>query len=389
VLEFAMALVLLTGAALFLSGLDRFTHRNPGWRTDDLLIGQINLPNSQYARNDGRRIFFELLLERLRALPGVEHATVASSLPIGRFSSARRVVLDGQPQPPTGQEPLASYQSVAPGYFEALGIPLLQGRAFNSADNTSNAPAVVVINETMARHLWPNENPLGRRLAFEHPQTGFQRGVEVVGIVSDVRLSANLAPPETPLQAYRPSAQSMQGHMAVALRSRTQPDALADVLRRTVAELDPQLPVFEITTARQAGERLLANYSLISKLLGGFALLGVLLAGLGIYGVIAGFVNERTNEIGLRFALGAQLNDIFRLVLGLGFRLSIAGLLLGLAGAFGVERLLSSAVPELPASNAWVLGALSLVLLLVALVACWLPARRASRVHPMEALRCE
>jgi putative ABC transport system permease protein len=389
VAEIAMALVLLTGAGLFLRGLDRFTHRDPGWRVDGLLTGHITLPNSQYARNDGRRIFFERILERLVALPGVERAAVASSLPIERYSSGRRVVIDGQSQPPTGQEPLSAYQGVSPGYFETLGIRLLQGRSFTSSDNGSNSPAVVIINETMARSFWPNESPLGKRIAFEHPQTGFQRGIEVVGVVNDVRLSANLAQPETRLQAYRPVAQAMQGNLVIAIRSSSRPEGLTDALRRAVAELDPQLPVFEINTARQASARLLANYSLISKLLGGFALLGLLLAGLGIYGVIAGFVVERTNEIGIRFALGAQIRDILRLVLGLGLRLSLAGLLIGLIGAFGIECLLLSVVPELPSRDPVTLAVVGLTLIAVALVACWLPARRAMHVDPMEALRHE
>lgn len=389
VAEIAMALVLLTGAGLFLGGLHRFTHRDPGWRVEGLLTGHITLPNSRYARNNGRQIFFERLIERLAALPGVELAALAWSLPIEGFSSTRRVVMDGQPEPPTGQEPLAYYQGISPGYFETLGIRLLQGRAFASTDNGTNSPAVVIINETMARAFWPSESPLGKRLAFNQPQTGFERGIEVVGVVRDVRFSANLAQPETRLQAYRPIAQAVQTHVSVVIRCSTRPDALTGPFRRAVSELDAQLPVYEISTARQAGEHLLANYSLISKLLGGFALLGLLLAALGIYGVIANFVGERIGEIGIRFALGAQTRDVLWLVLRLGLRLGFAGLWIGLLGAYATERMLLSAVPELPSPDAIVFSAIALILIAVALLACWLPALRAAKVDPIVALRHE
>jgi predicted permease len=287
-----------------------------------------------------------------------------------------------------GQAPIAYYQGVSPEFFQTLDIRLVQGRTFASTDATY-APAVAVINETMARRLWPDESPLGKHIGSLHPQMGYQRGVEIVGVVRDVRFAANLAEPDTHLQVYRPLAQEPRGAVAIALRCVGAVENLPEALRGAVAELDSALPVHEVSTARQACERLLANFSLLGSLLAGFALLGLMLAALGIYGVITAFVLQRTNEIGIRFALGAQVRDILGLVLGLGLRLCVAGLLIGLVGAFGIERLLQSVVPELPSRDPVTLAAVGSTLIAIALLACWLPARRAAKVDPMEALRYE
>lgn len=378
VAELAAALVLLAGAGIFIRGLDRFTFHDPGWRVDGLTIGYLSLPESKYRSAGSRLAFTERVQERLGAMPGVERMALGWSLPIFEFNSAGDFAIEGRPEPPQGHEPLRFLNAVTPGYFETLGISLAAGRGFTTAD-TTNRPAVVIINETMARTLWPGESPLGKRIGSR------SQWEEIVGVVGDVRFAGNLGEPATRFQAYRPFAQEPRGYLAVALRGAV----TAETLRRAVAELDSDQPVNEPGTAREAVRRMLVNYSLTGWLLGGFSLLGLLLAGLGIYGVIAGFVAQRTAEIGMRMALGAKWRDVLWLVLGKGLRLILLGTVLGLTGALVVARLLATAAPELPSDTLPVLSAVTLLLIGVALFACWIPARRAARIDPMKALRAE
>ena len=383
--EVALALVLLTGASLFVRGLHRFTHRDPGWRVDGLLTGWLSLPGTKYERSDQQLAFFQRLEERLAALPGVERAAISSSLPIWAFGSSHTIVVEGRPAPPAGQEPLVYAESVSPGYFETIGIQLRQGRVFASTD-TTNRDAVVVINETMARHFWPNENPVGKRIRSRDP--GEPQWQEIVGVVRDVRFPANLGAPDTRLQVYYPFAQEARPFAAIVLRTSGKPESVASAVRRAVAEIDPDQPVNELDSARKIVDRNLANLGLVGTMLGAFAVLGLVLAAVGTYGVISSFVAQRTGEIGIRMALGAQKRDVLWLVLGRGLRLLLAGSLLGVGGALATARLLAAAMPELP-GDPGAIAAITIVLVAVAVVACWLPARRAAKVEPMEALRCE
>lgn len=251
---------------------------------------------------------------------------------------------------------------------------MLAGRDFTTAD-TTNRPRVVIINETMARVYWPAESPVGKRID----------GAEIVGVVNDVRFPANPAESKTPFQTYRPFAQEPHGWLTVALRG----NVPAETLRRAVAEVDPDQPVGDPGPVRADVGRSLDNFAVGGRLLSVFALLGLLLAGLGIYGVISGFVVQRTGEIGVRMALGAQLRDVLWLVVGKGLQLSVVGTAIGLIGAFGITRLLASVLPELPANDPLVILFVAVLLMAITLVACWLPARRAARVDPMVALRAE
>jgi predicted permease len=277
---------------------------------------------------------------------------------------------------------------VTPRYFETMRMRLGQGRGFTSAD-TTNRPNVVIINEAMARHFWPNESPLGKRIGGYDRANPDPEWQEIVGVVNDIRFPANLARPETLWQIYRPLAQEPRQGVVVELRTIGPPANAITALRRAVADLDPDLPVNELEVTRQMVNRMLEHFALAGVFLGAFAILGLVLAALGLYGVISYFVAQRTSEIGIRMALGAQRRDVLRMVLGKGFFLSVLGVLLGLGGAFVVARLLSAAVPELnvraPLAFVGVIGAL----LTVTLFACWLPARRATKVDPVEALRCE
>lgn len=374
VIEVALALVLLSGAGLVVRGLERFTAQAPGWEIDNLTVGSINLPEPKYRSAGARRAFAERLKEKLGALPGAEDVALAWSLPLRPFVAATSFTIAGQPAPEPGREPMRLVNSVTPGYFASLRMRIVQGRDFTAAD-TAGAPAVVIINETMVRAFWPGASPLGARLGSE----------EIVGVVNDVHFPAEMKAPGSRFQTYRPFAQEPPNNVSVALRGRV----AAETLRKAVAELDADLPFNDIRPARVAVEQAIARLGMMGWLLSGFGALGLLLASLGIYGVIAGFVGQRTKEIGVRVALGAQLRDVLWLVVGKGLRLTLIGLALGVVGSFGVARVTSALMSESGSSDPFAIGLAALVLTVVALFACWLPARRAAKVDPMVALRAE
>ncbi|MEW6160224.1 MAG: ABC transporter permease [Verrucomicrobiota bacterium] len=384
--EVALALVLLTGAGLVIRGLHQYIRHDPGWRVDGLLTGWIPLRSAKYDAPEQRRVFVERLEERLAALPGVESVGISSYVPIWAFGTTRGFLIEGQSSPPLGQEPIGNFEAVTLDYFRTMGMRLLEGRLFNATD-AAKRPDVVIINEAMARRFWPNESPNGKRIGSgdrNHPLWQ-----EIIGVVNDVRFPGNLARPETSWQMYRPFAQEPRSSFAIELRTAGPPSGWITAVRRSVADLDPDLPVNELEPARQTIDRLLEHFALASFFLGAFALLGLVLAALGIYGVISYFVVQRTGEIGIRMALGAQIRDVLWLVLGKGMFLCCAGVLIGTVGAWAMARLLSAAVPELQSRDPMTFLAVVGGLIVVALFACWLPARRAARVDPMMALRYE
>lgn len=383
--EVAFALILLTGAGLFLRGLQRFANLDPGWRVDGLLTAQISLQGANYATEVQRRAFYQRLEERLAALPGVEHVALSGSLPVWGFNSSGSFRIEGQPEPQPGQWPEIFFEPVSQRYFETLGIRLLEGRAFTSAD-TAERPNIVIINETTARRFWPNESAVGKRIGRPGQDP---RWHEVVGVAPDLSFPASLGDPYTRYQSFRPLAQATWGSVNISLRTTSSPEALANALRSAVAELDPTLPAHRIRTAQSLVDQGLGGISLLGSLLGAFAALGLALAAIGIYGVISYTVVQRTGEIGIRMALGAQTRDVLRLVLGKGSRLILLGVLLGFGGAYAVARFLASAIPTLPTRDPAAMGAIIFALVAVALAACYLPARRATKVDPMEALRHE
>jgi putative ABC transport system permease protein len=383
--EVAFALVLLTGAGLFLRGLQRFAGMDAGWKVDGLVTAQVGVQGPKFVNATARADFLRQLEERLGALPGVEQVALSRSQPALGFGSSGGVVIEGEPEPPPGLWPEVSFESVSPQFFETLGVSLREGRAFTSDDRAGRP--IVIINETMAQRFWPNESAIGKR--FGSP--GREREwLEVVGVVNDIRFPGTLREPYTRLQAFLPIAVSPPwGGVTVALRTSQRPEAIANSIRGAVAELDAIQSVFQVKTARSIVEQGLGSISLLGTLLGAFAALGLALAAIGIYGVTSYSVAQRTGEMGIRMALGARPIDVLWLVLRNGARISTLGALLGLLGGYALARLLESLIPTLPTRDPVTIVVLSICLVVVSLVACYLPARRATKVDPMIALRHE
>ncbi|HET8669348.1 MAG TPA: FtsX-like permease family protein, partial [Candidatus Saccharimonadales bacterium] len=265
------------------------------------------------------------------------------------------------------------------------GARLQQGRTFNAGD-TADHPNVVVINETTARTYWPNESPIGKRIS----STGQKKDYfEIVGVVNDIAFPGSLGEPYTRYEAFVPVAQSAPAYLTLVLRTSSDAQTMGNSLRNSIAGLDPDSPVYRIRTARNAVDLGLGNISLLGSLLGAFATVGVILAAIGIYGVVSYTVVQRTGELGIRMALGAQSRDVLWLVLSKGGVLVVIGALLGAAGAYGVSKLLISLIPSLPTRDPLILPAAALALVVVALLACYIPARRATRVDPLVALKSE
>jgi predicted permease len=383
VAEVALSLVLLSGAGFFIRGLQRFMQRDVGWETSDLLTGSINLPESRYDYRACRG-FYQLLEQRLAALPGVEQAALATSVPIVDYNSPQRILVEGQPPPSPGSEPQAYLAMVTSSFFPTLHIPLVSGDLF-PANLRPDSPQICVINESLARQLFPNENPIGHRLAaVSSPDYRFQ----IVGIVRDVGLAAYGANSEKRMQIYRPLLQEPWSGVTLLVRSSTT-GTLAAPLRRLVTELDPDLPLNNVRTVHQAIDGYQHNFYVINDVLGGFALLGLGLCAVGLYGVIAGLVVQRLPEFGIRLALGASPQNVLTLVLGQGFRLALYGTLLGVAGSIVLVRFLSLSLPGLPGQDFATFSLNVALIFAVAAIACWSPARRATKVDPMISLRSE
>ena len=383
--EVAFAMVLLAAAGLFLRGLYRFINADPGWQVDGLVMAHMSLRGEKYDEEKQRVAFINEMENRLRALPGVEHAALAGSSPVFGFNSSSSFLVEGRPEPPPDKYLEIFFEPVTGDYFETLGARLQQGRTFNSSD-TADHPDVVIINQTTARTFWPNESPIGKRISG----TGKQRDYyQIVGVVNDIAFPGSLGEPYTRYEAFVPMTQQASAYLTIILRTSNNAEAAGNTLRNAIAGIDPNLPVYRIRSARSAVNSGLGSISLLGSLLGAFAAVGVLLAAIGIYGVVSYTVVQRTGELGIRLALGAQARDVLWLVLGKGAVLVLIGAVLGVAGAYGVSRLLVSLIPSLPTRDPLTLLVAGGVLVVVALVACYIPARRATRVDPLVALRSE
>jgi len=386
VAEIALSLVLMAGAGLLLESFRRLLAVDPGFDPRNVLTLAVSLPDTGYPSPDQRASFYAELVERVRMLPGVVSAAGITPLPLGG-DIATRFTVEGRPAPAPGQKPRAEYRAVTAGYFETMRIPLRKGRTVDAGDRRG-APAVAVVNETLAAQVFPGQDPLGQRIRIgigtddSDPLT-----FEVVGVVGDVRpFGPRIV---APLEVYVPQPQQSWRWMSLVVRTSGDPVSLTGALRRQVAALDSELAVYDVRPLLELLSDRLAASRFVMALLGGFALLGLALATVGVYGVVAGSVERRTGEIGLRLAVGADSGDVLRLVLGQAARLAAAGVTLGLLAAFALTRVLQSLLfgvsPTDPATFAAVAG----VLAMAALLASYLPARRASRLDPAAVLREE
>jgi len=386
VCQFALALVLLAGAALLVRGIHEANNRHHGWESDHLVTGTMLLPTATYPSGKEITNFQRLALERLEALPGVQSASISYAMPFFGLAEPRKYVVAGRDTPQPGHEPVAVINGISPHYFETVGTRLLDGRSFNEGD-TLASPKVFIVNQAMARGLFGGESPLGRRIAQAGGNT-IEWG-EIVGVVGDVQsvLADQVA---VTYQLYQPMSQEPRHLSEIAVRTAgVAPSMLVDSIRTTMAALDRDLPVRQLQPAETTIAK--ANYQtgVLGSMLSFLAVLGLGLASLGIYGVIARTMAERTGEFGIRLALGAQVGDIIRLVLGGGAKLALLGSAIGLLGAFGISRLLGALLPGMQTNSVLVLSGVTLLLIAVGLVAGYMPARYASRISPVEAMRAE
>jgi putative ABC transport system permease protein len=385
VTEVALALVLLTGAGLMIKSFWRLQQVSPGFDANNLLTMNISLPRQKYSEAQQANVFFDQLFQRLRTMPGVEQVGGADPLPLSNSNITTGFLIEGGPILAPADRPEVGERAVTPLYFQTMRIPLLKGRQLSEQDR-ADAPRVIIINEAMARRFWPGEEVIGKRLGFEDDD-GKQSWPEIVGIVGDVkheRLDAEAKP-----EVYFPYQQHPKNFMSVVVRTTSDPAAMIAAVRQQVLAVDRDQPVFDIKTMNERLSKSVAQSRFIMLLLGLFSVLALLLAAVGIYGVMAYTVAQRTHEIGIRMALGAQTRDVLRMVVGQGMTLALIGVGVGLVAAFVLTRLMSSLLYNVTATDPLTFGAVALVLSTVALFASIIPARRATRVDPMEALRYE
>jgi putative ABC transport system permease protein len=385
VAEAALAVLLLAGSGLLLRSFVKLLAVDPGFRPEGVLTMQISVPAEKYAKPEQRRAFFQELVPRVQQLPGVEAAGAISELPLIGPGTSGTVTVDSRSVTPDNASPEADYRAVTPRYFQAMGTSLINGRYFEERD-TDTAPPVAIIDETMASTFWPNEDPLGKRIKFGGVASKAP-WMTIIGVVRHVRYRTVEA--RSRVQLYYAEAQNPGGSMGLAIRAAGSPMSLAPVVERLVLGIDPQQPVNHVLTMEEVMADSLARRRLTLTLLGVFAGGAMLLAALGIYGVTAYMVTQRQQEIGLRMALGATRGAVLRLVIRQGMSLLAAGLAAGLVLSLALMWVLSSLLfavrPYDPASLAAAVAALALV----ALLACSIPAWRATRVDPLEALRYE
>jgi len=377
--EVALALVLLTVAGLMVRSFWRVQAAATGFRSDSVLAFDVQLPGARYPGEAPAAAFFQQLITRLESLPGVRGAGAISYLPLGGGENMGSFVIDGAPPVIPGSEPAAERRWVTPGYFATMGILIKRGRVFQLTD-TDDHPQVVVINETLAR-FFGERDPVGQRIRAG----GAWR--TVVGVVSDVKSSSLEA--EIRPQLYLPHAQWAWGEMTVVAQTEGDPLAYVSAARNELKALDPLLPAAKIRTLKQVVSNATSVRRFNTALLAFFAVAALLLTMLGIYGVVAFLMGRRRREIGIRMALGAQSRDVLRLVFRQGMKPVAVGCIAGLAGSLAATRLVASQLYGVSPTDSLTLGGVMSLLLGAALLACWLPARRASRVDPMEALRTE
>ncbi len=401
--EFALTLVLLVGAGLLLRSFQRLQQVNPGFSGERVLSFRFDLPERKYSGEDKRSHFYQALLERLRTLPGVKSAGVASRIPLDATDTFQSpFLIEGRPAPPPAEMPLVDLSVVSPDYFQTVSIPLIRGRSFNESDNRSHlrekilSPDAgqrwmdglnkIIVDEEFAKRYWPNADPIGQQVRL--PWGPKAPVCEIVGVVGRVKVD-QLSEAGGFVQAYLSFQQGPRGGMAVLVKTTLEPEALMASVRQEVQALDPEQPVYNLNTLSEIRDRSIAPQRLNLALLGNFALLALVLAAVGIYGVLSQLVLQRTQEIGIRLALGAQLSEVLLLILKDGMKLALIGVAIGLAAALALTRVLASFLFGVTPTDALTFAGVSSLLVVIGLLACYIPARRATKVDPLVALRTE
>ena len=403
IVEVATTMVLLIGAGLMIRSFYRLQNVNPGFSYEQLTSFTVSLPPRKYVTEEQRSTFFNSLLQNIKALPGVQYVSAASGLPLGNNGWQTSFVIDGRPQPPPGQTPLMEACTVTPDYFRAMNIPLRAGRYFTDQDNRSFLAGrdlsklnegerliagsnVIIVDELFAKQHWPNESAVGKRIRF-----GTDAGaplLEVVGVVGRVKMES-LDDDSNRVQGYFAFSQMPFSGMTIIIKGVGDPNQLINAARAQVRAIDVEQPIYNIRTMDEIRGESVAPQRLNLILLSIFAGIAFVLAIVGIYGVMSYAVTQRTHEIGIRMAIGAQPSDVFRMILGQGMFLTLIGMAVGLIGAFGLTRLMATMLFSVRPTDPLTFAAVAVLLMAVALLACYIPGRRATKVDPVNSLRYE
>ena len=383
--EVAMTLVLLIAAGLLVRTLLQLGQVDKGFDSQNVLTMNLGLPSLKYPKPENLIAFYKQATERIAALPGVKAAGITSVLPLSDNFDGRGLAVEDHPKPP-GEEISVDLYVVTPGYLRAMEIPLRKGRAITEQDS-ADAMRVALINNTMAEQLWPKEDPLGKRIRFPGNEKNPQPWRTIVGVVNDV--SQYALDQKAPMQIYLPHEQFPTSFNTIVVRTKQKPEEMTAAVRNTILSVDNEQAVYNIATLEdlQADSILLRSFFMLLLIV--FASLALILAVIGIYGVMSYAVTQRTQEIGIRMALGAGAADVLSLILRNGMTLAAAGVLIGLAGAFALTRLLAVLLFGVKPTDAITLAVVSLTLIAAALIACYIPARRATKIDPLVALRYE
>lgn len=384
VAQVALALVLLIGAGLFLKSFGRLQSVNPGFNARNLLTVKISLPGRKYDNDQKIMSFFQRAGEQLEAIPGVESVGAINYLPFNGPHSGTSVSIEGRPPLPPGERLSTGIVTTDFKYFETMQIPLIRGRLFN-ADEAREMRHVVVVNEEFARQNFPGEDPLGKRVTINMKDENVP--TQIIGIVGNTKhLGLDL---ENEDLAYWPQPEQVYSSMTFILRTQSEPTSVMPAVRGVIRGLDPEQPIGEINTMEGLLGKSVARARFSTVLLGIFSVVALLMAAVGIYGVMSYSVEQRTHEIGLRMALGAQRGDVLRLMVKQGVVVGVIGVALGLAASFGLTRTIVSLLFEVQATDSKTFASVAAGLFLITLVACYIPARRATKVDPLVALRYE
>ncbi len=385
--EVALALILLVGAGLMVRSLYRLLSVDPGIQPERVLRMAMSLRTAQYSKDEAIINFWQQTLDRVREIPAVEAVALGTGIPLTDSHSRSDITIEGMPLPKPGSFPHPDVHIVSPAYASTLGIQLVRGRTFQDTDR-DNAPGVTMVNNALARQLFPNDNPVGKRLMFGRPgPRRVPKWLTIVGVLADTKMYG-LANPAR-MEVYLPFRQIVSSHMDLVVKSGSDPAALTSAIRAVVASIDKDQPIFAVVTMKQLVADSVSTRRVTLVLLGLFGGLALVLAGIGIYGVIAYSVAQRTREIGIRVALGAQRRDVLRLILIQGGKIAGVGIVAGTLASLALTRLMANLLYSVSAVDPPTFAAVALGLALIAMLACYIPARRTLRVDPLVALRHE